>query len=302
MLPERRGGLPPDDFIAGEILVGDGLPGQGRVVLDRPDLDRRLLRGWGSEGEGRHRRRVHAGHVGDIGEIDLLGHVPIRHAVLDADVLVLAIEVLGRLGEADGRDIPREERHVVAASQVAIGPEDRPGPEPGDVERGRLVDEPRQLPRRAVILAADGSKAGRQRRCPGVGQPFGEDAEGPIVAPASAALGVADDVVGDHRLDLAPRSSRLFGVMGRAEEALFLPREGDEHDRGVEFVRAHRLGQLHHDGRAAGVVIGSRGRRRSESPLVEQDRGHSGLRRRSRDRATACPAGSRPRSRPRSRP
>jgi len=68
------------------------------------------------------------------------------------------------------------------------------------------------------------------------------------IAHAVAAERVADDVVGEHRVDVPVFLFRLFGKMCRAEQALLFTRDRHENDRRVEFILRHHARHLEHCG------------------------------------------------------
>ncbi len=72
-------------------------------------------RGCRGQGEAGQQAGVDPGDLGDVGEVDPLDHVAERHAVADLDLLMLAVEVLVGLGQADGGEPSLVERDVVAA-------------------------------------------------------------------------------------------------------------------------------------------------------------------------------------------
>ena len=67
-------------------------------------------------------------------------------AVFDADVLMLMVIVLVRLGKPDRRITLLEERNVIAAAQVAVAPVDHPDAGIEKVVPGDGFDVARQLP------------------------------------------------------------------------------------------------------------------------------------------------------------
>jgi hypothetical protein len=95
----------------------------------------------------------------------------------------------------------------------------------------------------------------RRAACAGVS----EQAHGERVAAALVARRAADDVVGEHALDVPPGRLGLLGEEGRAEEVLLLAGHGHEDDRRVELALGHDPCELEHGGHARGVVVGARG-------------------------------------------
>ena len=55
---------------------------------------------------------------------------------------------------------------------------------------------------------------------------------------------------------LSPAAARA-GIRGRAVQTLLFAIEGDEDERGFEVLLRKDAGDLHHRGRAAGVVVGA---------------------------------------------
>ena len=111
------------------------------VVVEVAGEDTDVLRRAGGEGEGGEGGGVEAGDVGDVVEVDELEEVAELDlspravdvsAGGDADVLVLVVEVLAPLGDADGGEALEVEAGVVASAEEAVAAEDEDGVEGGD--------------------------------------------------------------------------------------------------------------------------------------------------------------------------
>ena len=112
-------------------------------------------------------------------------------------------------------------------------------------------------PRGRIVLAA-GSKAPLPLLAQflGGGNAFGEQAHGGGIAVAGFVVRIADDVIGDHRLDVgAPRAGALRPVC-RAEQSLFLAGHREEGERGRKAPLRHRAGQLDHGRPTFGITPG----------------------------------------------
>jgi acetylglutamate kinase len=115
----------PEDLVGGIGGGSDGgLPVELGVVVEGLGEDADVLRLAGGGGEVGENGGVEAGYVGDVVEVDILEEVAVLDAVFDADVLVLVVEVLAPLGEADSGEALEVEAGVVAATEVAVGAED----------------------------------------------------------------------------------------------------------------------------------------------------------------------------------
>src|SRR5262249_6068626 len=225
-LPERLVGLAPDDAVAGDVRLGVRLPRQSRVVFltRRFETDARW-RG-GPQSHRRHRRRVDAGDLRDVWEIDHLDHVAVFYPFLFADALVLAREILIRFREPHRRIAALQEGVVIAAAPVTIPAEDQSYFEIVQVALGGLFDIAGELRRRAVVfasvrLAYAGFRLGLGRR-----HAFRKDPDARIIFHAAAAQRVPDNVVGEHSRDIQLLLLRLLGPMRGAEQPLFFARDG----------------------------------------------------------------------------
>ena len=172
-----------------------------RIVAERA-RDRHL--GWRRRccGELAQRGDVQRGDAREVGEIDPADHVAIGAPVLRSHQLMLAIIILDRLGEADGGVARFQEGNVVAAALEAIGPAHRQHRQAHIGMRLRLADDRlHQRARRAVILAAVGALLRRLGGIGGGADSLAEDAHDIVDMLAADAVGVADDVVVEHRRD-----------------------------------------------------------------------------------------------------
>src|SRR5439155_23635157 len=112
---------------------------------------------------------------------------------------------------------------VVAAAQVAVAPVNYLDGHLRHVALRRSADRARQLARRRVVLAA-----GLEAALPLLGDflargnPLREQAQRARVAVALLVVRIADDVVGDHRLDVDAFLVRSSGPMRGAEQPLLL--------------------------------------------------------------------------------
>ena len=82
------------------------------------------MRGARGGGKCRQGSGVEAGYVSDIVEVDVLEEVTILGAFFDTDILMLVIEVLTPLGDADGGETFEVEAGMVAAAKLTIAAED----------------------------------------------------------------------------------------------------------------------------------------------------------------------------------
>lgn len=124
----RREGSPHDLILRARGRVGRRVPHDLRVI----EGDREHARGWRvlhahgrrrRTGENRHGSGVQPRDAGDVVEVVVLDQVAVLHAVFDADVLVLVVEVLAPFGEADSGEAVLVEGGVVAAAEEAVAPE-----------------------------------------------------------------------------------------------------------------------------------------------------------------------------------
>ena len=257
--PQRIGRLAPHHLVAREVGLGVGVPLQRRVVGELRRVDLGVLRRRRRPREVGERRAVDPRDAGGVAEVDELQQIAELLAVLHAHVLVLVGEVLRRLGEARRRIALLQERDLVAAAQEAVAAPDQAHVHPGGRVLADLLDVARELARGPVVLAADGLAQSGLRRRLGGGHALGEQAHREGVAAALVAGRAADDVVGEHALDVHARRLGLSGEEVRAEEVLLLARHGHEDDRGVELALGHDPRELEHRGHARGVVVGARG-------------------------------------------
>ncbi len=121
---------------------------------------------------------VEAGHIGEIDEIDAVDRVAEGDAVLGADVLVLAVLVLGAFGDAHGGEAGPQHRRLVAAAAKAVHAVDHADIEvcqmlvgdgvhvAGEVARGTVDLTAAERPAVAICWRLSGADA------------FGEDADG----------------------------------------------------------------------------------------------------------------------------
>src|SRR6185437_1101601 len=124
VLPVGRGGVAPHDVdMRLRRHTGTGLPAQGAVVVQVAGHNTHLLRCSRGGGEGRERGRVEPGHVRHVVEIDELEQIAVLLAVFETDVLVLVVEVLAPLCEANGGEALLIEGEMVAAAKKAVEPE-----------------------------------------------------------------------------------------------------------------------------------------------------------------------------------
>src|SRR5579863_4649913 len=127
---------------------------------------------------------------------------------------MLMMVVLVRLRESDGGIAFLEKRDVIAAAQVAVAAIDHPDAEVREIAVIDLRDVARELARGAVILSADALPDARFFRRLIGRNALGKDAD---IRPAGA-----DDIVGEHRIDVPVFFLRLLrGVRRTVESLLF---------------------------------------------------------------------------------
>jgi hypothetical protein len=282
-------GFAPDDLVCGAGGGADGrLPAEFGVVVEGRGEDVDVLGFAGCGGESGEGGGVEAGYVGDIAEVDVLQEIAELSAVFYADVLVLVVEVLGPLGEANGGEALLIEGAVVAAAEEAVAAEDENGVEGRDHAHGHVAwlaggrvggqalrggtevggadvdDGAGELAGGGVAFGAEGLD-GAELVGGGVGgDAFGEDADGGLVLDVGgcgvAGGGVpADDVVVEDSFELPVFFVGEFGEVGAAVEALLFSGYGNEDDGAGEFEFAEDAGGFEGDGDSAGVVVGAGG-------------------------------------------
>ena len=255
--PERHDRVAPDDLVADDVRLGIGVPAQLRVIRevgrDHASVDRRPRR----PGEGGQRRADDARGALEVVEVDEPQQVAELRAVLDADVLVLVVVVLVRLGEPHRRPALLEEGDLVAASQEAVAAPYELDPHAGGAVLAGLLDVARELARDPVVLPADRLAARRLLRRLARRHALREDADRARIAHAVAADRVADDVHVQDALDVPVVLPRELGEVGGAVEPLLLAGERDEDDRRLGRTRSEDTRELDHRRGARPVVVGA---------------------------------------------
>lgn len=261
-LPVVDGGLAPDDLVVdGCGICGGRVPLEDGVVVEVGSKHTDVLRRRWSRGERGGDGDVEARDLRGVRGVDELEQVTVLGAVLGADGLVLVVEVLAPVGEADGGEAFVGERAVIAAAEEAVEAEFHDGREGGgevgaaDVENGAG-----ELARGCLVVCADRQGQAELVGWGGREQAGGEDADALLGLERVIGRGVAaNDVVVEDGFDgPAFRFGALCEVM-RAVEALLLTVEGDEDDGGREAVVAEDAGGFEHECCATGVIVGSGG-------------------------------------------
>ncbi len=145
---------------------------------------------------------------------------------------------------------------MIAAAKVTIAPEDDLDGHVGNVALRRIAQRSGKLARRRIVFAA-----GFEPPLPFLGDllarrdAFGEQPQRAGVALPVLVVRIADDVVGDHRLDPCVALACRVRPVRRAEKSLLLARDGHEDDRRGETALRHRAGELHHDRGTRCVVV-----------------------------------------------
>ncbi len=104
--------------------TGGLLPAKDGVRIVGGIEDSDLLRQAGRGGKGGKSGGVQASDIGDVVEVVVLDQVAVLDAVFSADVLVLMVEVLQPLGEADSGKTLRTEAGMVAPTAETVTAED----------------------------------------------------------------------------------------------------------------------------------------------------------------------------------
>jgi hypothetical protein len=89
------------------------------------------------------------------------------------------------------------------------------------------------------------------------GRPLGEQAHRERVALPVLPHRAADDVVGEHAVDVQVGLLGQLGVVVGAEEPLLLAGHRHEDDRGVEVSCGHHARELEHGGHSRRVIVGA---------------------------------------------
>ncbi len=147
---------------------------------------------------------------------------------------------------------------MIAAAQVAVAPVDELDGHLGNVALRGIDHRAGELARGRIVLAS-GGKAPLQFLAQFLARrnAFGEQAHRGGIAAAGVVMRIADDVVGDHRLDVdSPRAGALRPVR-RAQQSLLLAGHGEEGQRGGKAMLRHRAGELDHHRSAGCVVVGA---------------------------------------------
>src|SRR6185437_4774466 len=95
-------------------------PKQRAVVVETRGHDAHILRGSRGGGKCCQRGGIEARHIRYVVEIDILEQVSVLLPVLHTDVLVLVVEVLPPLREADCGEALFIEGKMVASAEVAV--------------------------------------------------------------------------------------------------------------------------------------------------------------------------------------
>ena len=108
---------------------GGGSPSELGVVIQGAGEDADVLGLAGSGGEAGESGGVEAGDVGDVVHVDEVDVVFHKDTVFSAGGLVLVVEVLLPLGEADGGEAFLVEAGMVSSAQESVAAEDEGGVE-----------------------------------------------------------------------------------------------------------------------------------------------------------------------------
>src|SRR5215472_14315236 len=123
--PEGLRRVSPNDLIGSAWRSeGGGFPCQLSIVVKVASEDVDILRLAGRGCERGERGGVQPGDIGYVTCIDELEQVAVLDPVFRAEGLVLMVEVLAPLGEADGGKTCVVEAGVVAAAKIAVAAKD----------------------------------------------------------------------------------------------------------------------------------------------------------------------------------
>ena len=120
-------------------------PAQAGVILLPTCPESNLGRRRRGKCKAGQRAGVDACHLSDVREINSLNYITIGHAIADLDLLMLAIEVLVRLGHAYRSDPSLVEGNMVAAPAVTVAPKDQTYLEVGKIKLSSFFDVTSQL-------------------------------------------------------------------------------------------------------------------------------------------------------------
>ena len=157
---------------------------------------------------------------------------------------MLVPELFVYFRESHCRIAALDKRDVIAAASVSIAPVNHHHFALWHKRVADLFDKPCELSRRGVILATDTAPRRCLRRSFVRWHAFGEHTHVVAIAHAIAAERVADDVVGEHRIDIPVFLFCLFGIMSRPEQALLFTSDGHENDGRVKLVLRHHARHL----------------------------------------------------------
>ena len=191
------------------------------------------------------------------------------------DILVLVVEVLAPLGEADGGESFAVEGGVVSAAAVAVRPGDQGCEERrirgrSEVGAGGVGHGAGKLAAGRIVLLAEAPDAARLFRRGGNGNALGEDPYPVLHLQHIAGSGVSThDVVVENSFELPALFAGEVRQVSRTNQALFFAGHGGKHQGGgkVEFAQGARA--FERNRHAGGIVVGAGRSAGSVSPVFE---------------------------------
>jgi hypothetical protein len=245
MRPHTRRRSPPYHFIPLQIRIIRHHPLQSCVVIERSSIDSDISRIPWCLRQRPQSREIDLTHAGGELEVYIFDEVAVLRAVLDAQILMLVVEILVRLREANSWVSGVQEGPVVTASQEAIETVDDSNVHACGIIRSHLGREACQFASWRVVLSADLQTL----RCNGGGfvrgWPLRERADGVGVFLAAVASRRADDVAIQHTLYVYGCVFEGLREEGGAVEGLFFASYSAEDDSGSGFCLCEDPRQFH---------------------------------------------------------